>query len=413
MRETCVLLLATLMILSTVVVSSDTNNDTPEIILAGADYISKSQQTNTFDLDWIHFDDGTNVNAVGLTASGTFEFAARFTPDELEDWGGYQISVVRHHHGWSGDEPFLMLGNIKIYGEGTSTQPGSLITSDPFQCYSTNWFDVDLSEPVQITGDEDIWVSIEATHEVGQCPAGCDDGPMVNGKGGWIRLGGQWSEIKDLGINVNWNIWAEVEIPSKPPEKPQRPDGPTEGVTGVEYTFSTSTTDPEGDDVYYMWDWGDGNYSEWIGPFDSGATAYASYIWNASDDYNITVKAKDVHHDGESDWSEPKPIHIAGIPVLEIDNIAGMLFKVRTVIKNTGGVDAVIVNWNITLHGGLILLGRVTSGSIVCIPAGDEATINSGLIFGFGKTTITVSVEISESSDTKERDAFVVLFFIL
>jgi hypothetical protein len=46
------------------------------------------------------------------------------------------------------------------------------------------------------------------------------------------------------------------------------------------------------------------------------------------------------------------------------------------------------------------------------LPGGDEKTISSGLILGFGKTTITVTAEIPESSATKEQKAFVFLFFI-
>ncbi|GAG80984.1 unnamed protein product, partial [marine sediment metagenome] len=103
-----------------------------------------------------------------------------------------------------------MSGTIKIYEEGTSTQPGGLITSEPFEVYDNDWFDVTLSEPVSITGDQDIWVSVEATHNQGEYPAGCDGGPMVNGKGGWACLGGVWSEIKSQGFDVNWNIWAGI-----------------------------------------------------------------------------------------------------------------------------------------------------------------------------------------------------------
>jgi len=132
------------------------------------------------------------------------------TPDELAEWAGYNISTVRHFHGWVDGAPFQMSGNIKIYGQGTSTKPGTLITSEPFEVYDNDWFDVSLSEPVQITGDEDIWVSIEATHQAEQFPAGCDGGPIVDGKGGWIYISGVWSQLSASGFYVNWNIWVEI-----------------------------------------------------------------------------------------------------------------------------------------------------------------------------------------------------------
>jgi len=92
-----------------------------------------------------------------------------------------------------------------------------------------------------------------------------------------------------------------------PPAIPDRPSGPSSGKPGVEYLFTTSTIDPDGDDVFYMWRWGDGNYSDWLGPFDSGATASATHIWSEEGNYQVRVKAKDIHG-VETDWSESLPI---------------------------------------------------------------------------------------------------------
>lgn len=87
------------------------------------------------------------------------------------------------------------------------------------------------------------------------------------------------------------------------PDKPEKPSGPTNGEPGITYTFSTSTTDPDGNQLYYKWDWGDGNFSEWFGPFDSGETTYASYSWLQKDNYEIKVKARDIHG-VPSGWSD-------------------------------------------------------------------------------------------------------------
>ena len=76
-----------------------------------------------------------------------------------------------------------------------------------------------------------------------------------------------------------------------------------DGATAIEYTFTTSTTDPEGEDIYYKFDWGDGTISDWIGPYTSGATGEGSYTWSTAGIYDIRVKAKDIN-EAESDWSE-------------------------------------------------------------------------------------------------------------
>ena len=96
---------------------------------------------------------------------------------------------------------------------------------------------------------------------------------------------------------------------NKAPETPMRPSGETSGKINVEYTFTTSSTDPEADQVIYMWDWGDGNYSDWLGPYISGEKANATYSWKDQGAYQIRVKAKDVHGD-ESNWSKPLGISI-------------------------------------------------------------------------------------------------------
>jgi hypothetical protein len=91
---------------------------------------------------------------------------------------------------------------------------------------------------------------------------------------------------------------------NSPPETPQQPSGEASGKIGITYTYSTMTTDADADQVSYLWDWGDGNFSEWLGPFDSGATATAQYSWSTKGTYSIRVKAKDVHGN-ESAWSDP------------------------------------------------------------------------------------------------------------
>lgn len=137
----------------------------------------------------------------------------------------------------------------------------------------------------------------------------------------------------------------------------------------------------------------------------------AHHTWTEGKTYEVRVKAKDIYN-FESKWSEPKIIQILNATALKIGNISGGLFKVTAEIKNTGGVEATGINWSITLDGRFILSGKETSNSILNLPGGDEKTISSGLILGFGKTTITVTAENPESSDTKEQKAFVFLFFI-
>jgi len=92
------------------------------------------------------------------------------------------------------------------------------------------------------------------------------------------------------------------------PDRPEKPSGNISGTAGVEYTYTTCTTDPNDDQIYYKWDWGDGNLSDWIGPYNSGEEISMVHSWNKGS-YTISVKAMDVYG-AESPWSEPLPISI-------------------------------------------------------------------------------------------------------
>ena len=76
------------------------------------------------------------------------------------------------------------------------------------------------------------------------------------------------------------------------------------GQTGVEYSFSTEAIDPDGDKLYFKFDWDDGESSGWVGPVDSGKEIKSSHTWSKKGIYNVKVKAKD-SNDYESKWSLP------------------------------------------------------------------------------------------------------------
>jgi hypothetical protein len=94
---------------------------------------------------------------------------------------------------------------------------------------------------------------------------------------------------------------------SQPPAKPAAPTGPASGYINSEYTYSSSTTDPDGDKVSYMFDWGDGSFSSWVGPLNSGETASAKKTYTVEATYQIKVVAKDFHG-VLSQWSDPLSI---------------------------------------------------------------------------------------------------------
>jgi len=94
---------------------------------------------------------------------------------------------------------------------------------------------------------------------------------------------------------------------STSPSKPDTPTGPSSGEINEEHTYTTFSTDADGDGLYYRFSWGNDEYSEWIGPYNPGETASASHIWTLEGDYEVKVIAKD-SNGVISEWSDPLPI---------------------------------------------------------------------------------------------------------
>jgi hypothetical protein len=74
---------------------------------------------------------------------------------------------------------------------------------------------------------------------------------------------------------------------------------------------------------------------------------------------------------------------------LNVGAISGGM-GVTAIITNTGTADATNVPWSIYFCSGLVFIGGLTEGTIN-VPAGGETTISSGLVFGFGPGSITVT----------------------
>jgi len=144
-------------------------------------------------------------------------------------------------------------------------------------------------------------------------------GTMISTTHSWTSTGTYNVKVKSEDIHGAQSGFSSsktvVITDDNPPNKPSTPSGSTSGKTGNSYSYSTYTTDPNGDKVYYLFDWDDSMDSEWIGPYNSGQIASISHIWTTQGSYSIKVKAKDdPNGDGdlsdgtESPWSDPLEI---------------------------------------------------------------------------------------------------------
>jgi len=101
------------------------------------------------------------------------------------------------------------------------------------------------------------------------------------------------------GALSEWSAGLLVHVMS-PPVKTLI-GGPSNGHVGTEYNYSFVTIDPDGHDVYYFVDWGDGSTTGWLGPFLSCQEINKSHVWEKEGEYVIKSKAKDIHY-AEGPW---------------------------------------------------------------------------------------------------------------
>jgi hypothetical protein len=93
-----------------------------------------------------------------------------------------------------------------------------------------------------------------------------------------------------------------IPVTANNPPKTPTINGPTSGKSGTEYSYTFSTTDPDGDNVYYCVNWSDGTREVCIGPFASGEAETNTHTWSADGTYMVKVKARDIYN-AESDWA--------------------------------------------------------------------------------------------------------------
>ena len=122
-----------------------------------------------------------------------------------------------------------------------------------------------------------------------------------------------------------WTFRTEIYI-NDPPNRPDAPDGPSFGKYLNSHTFTTSTTDPNGDQIFYRFDWDDGRNSGWIGPYESGRIAASSHAWLIQGSYAIRVQARDEHF-ALSEWSDPYSINMPKNKLLSRHPLFLLLFR--------------------------------------------------------------------------------------
>ena len=97
-------------------------------------------------------------------------------------------------------------------------------------------------------------------------------------------------------------LYSLEPIDDNAPDKPII-NGTTSGLIDIEYNYTAVTSDSDGDNVSYYFNWGDSSNSGWTDYVPSGTMVNLSHNWENSGTFTIKVKAKD-DYGMESEWDE-------------------------------------------------------------------------------------------------------------
>lgn len=136
----------------------------------------------------------------------------------------------------------------------------------------------------------------------------------VNANHTWLGAGTYLVEayVSDFTGATSESSDSLYVIVDTPPNIPSPPSGPDLGIPETYYEYNISATDPDGDQVKYLLDWGDGtsSYSSFI---KSGSSAGVNHSWKRSGIYLVKAMAIDVRG-AHSAWSESLKVGINSPP---------------------------------------------------------------------------------------------------
>jgi hypothetical protein len=103
------------------------------------------------------------------------------------------------------------------------------------------------------------------------------------------------------------------------PYQPSKPIGILKGYINNNYNYSSFALDPRELDLFYWFEWGDGNNSGWIGPIRSGLSCNASHSWMQKGNYEIRVRVKN-SVGTLSLWSDSLTVYMPKYMISDIAN---------------------------------------------------------------------------------------------
>jgi len=268
---------------------------------------------------WLLWDDGTNVDAIGLTGGGTFSVAVRFTPAQLGEFAGTSLTKIRMF-------PYGPGGTI-VLKVWTGANASTLVLTQPVASYTAGeWNEFALTTPVPVTGATELWFGYTVTHNSTDYVAGCDGGPAVAGFGDMISLDGSvWESMSTAyGLDYNWNLEGFVEtldgVAALSPIQDNTVYGPVSKLVRGNLpmlpnaTVTNTTTSGSRELVGYNV-WRDGAILA-----NTAETTYLDATVEIGNTYCYVVTA--VYEDCESEASNEVCIDVTDVPAIAVSSVS-------------------------------------------------------------------------------------------
>jgi len=158
---------------------------------------------------WLSWDKSEPYTIIGTGYIAQFDVAARWTPEMLSNFSGYEITQVAFAPTEASCEY-----SIRVW---TDTNAANLIVDQLVENPQIGqWNYIDLDSAILLDPTRELWVGYHINSTTGH-PVGCDIGPAVNGFGNMIFWEGEWQTLLDINPELDYNWSLRVHLETEPP----------------------------------------------------------------------------------------------------------------------------------------------------------------------------------------------------
>ena len=276
----------------------------------------------TSETDWV--DSGTSTSASHTwTNLGIYKVKAKSTDSKGLDseWSNTtNVSIVNRPP----KPPEKPIGVVTGYALAPYSYATSSTDPDGDMVLCTfNWGDKTTSDTSRVKSG----IKVKASH--------------TWTKAGTYQVRAMAMDSKGAASGYSSSLTVTVN-PNKPPNAPGKPSGSVKGYAGAAYSYTTLAKDPDGDQVKYTFDWGDGTKTD-TKLANSGTRSGAKHAWSAKGTYQVKAKATDSKGDvsGYSGYLSVtiSPNRVPGKPSVPSGAVTGLSKKSYTYKTSTTDPD--------------------------------------------------------------------------